>query len=161
MSQTNWFSVPACLPPPDSRGLSGLSERPNGRPVHTAPRPLLLLQLRLLRRLAHKYRIHRAFAGKLANSGCRIYRSGRRVPGHTRRAVRDGSLRELIVYRTSVPWLIYAIGGGFGHLTRACALARAARATATPRILTNSAYTPIVRKAMPDVNIVAVDPAQT
>ena len=65
------------------------------------------------------------------------------------------------MYRTSAPWLIYAIGGGFGHLTRACALARAARATATPRILTNSAYTPIVRKAMPDVNIVAVDPAQT
>jgi len=37
-------------------------------------------------------------------------------------------------------WLIYALGGGWGHLTRAMALARAAPADCRARILTNSPY---------------------
>ena len=37
-------------------------------------------------------------------------------------------------------WLIYALGGGWGHLTRAAALARAASQRHAVRILTNSPY---------------------
>ncbi|MBF2034830.1 MAG: UDP-N-acetylglucosamine--LPS N-acetylglucosamine transferase [Leptolyngbyaceae cyanobacterium T60_A2020_046] len=37
-------------------------------------------------------------------------------------------------------WLIYALGGGWGHLTRSLALARAARAVASVHLLTNSPY---------------------
>ena len=50
-------------------------------------------------------------------------------------------------------WLIYALGGGFGHLTRACALARAAVANTHIRILTNSPYAATVAHAMPDLVI--------
>jgi hypothetical protein len=39
-----------------------------------------------------------------------------------------------------VDWLIYAFGGGWGHLTRAVALARAAPPHCRVRILTNSPY---------------------
>ncbi len=39
-----------------------------------------------------------------------------------------------------MPWLIYALGGGWGHLTRAAALARAAASCHAVRILTNSPY---------------------
>ena len=39
------------------------------------------------------------------------------------------------------PWLIYAYGGGWGHLTRASALARAAAVYAPVSIRSNSAYT--------------------
>ncbi|MDP8980931.1 MAG: hypothetical protein M3O35_10100 [Acidobacteriota bacterium] len=39
-----------------------------------------------------------------------------------------------------MPWLIYALGGGWGHLTRAAALARAAAPCHAVRILTNSPY---------------------
>lgn len=54
-------------------------------------------------------------------------------------------------------WLIYALGGGWGHLTRAVALARAARKV---RVLTNSPYAAIVAKAMPELDL-AIIPAQT
>ena len=37
-------------------------------------------------------------------------------------------------------WIVYALGGGWGHLTRAAALARAASARYTVRIVTNSPY---------------------
>jgi hypothetical protein len=56
-------------------------------------------------------------------------------------------------------WLIYALGGGFGHLTRASALARAAPGGTQVRILTNSPYVATVRLAMPALDILAFDPA--
>lgn len=52
-------------------------------------------------------------------------------------------------------WLIYALGGGFGHLTRACALARAAFPDTQVRILTNSQYASHVASAAPEVNMMA------
>lgn len=53
-------------------------------------------------------------------------------------------------------WFVYALGGGWGHLTRATALARASH---TPvRILTNSPFAIHVRRAMPELDIVALDP---
>jgi UDP:flavonoid glycosyltransferase YjiC (YdhE family) len=55
-------------------------------------------------------------------------------------------------------WLIYALGGGWGHLTRAAALARVACARKQVRILTNSPYAPQVRRALPELEIVALDP---
>jgi UDP:flavonoid glycosyltransferase YjiC (YdhE family) len=43
------------------------------------------------------------------------------------------------------PWLLYAMGGGLGHLTRALALARAAHQRGQAcRILTNSSFAPAV-----------------
>jgi hypothetical protein len=57
-------------------------------------------------------------------------------------------------------WLIYALGGGFGHLTRASALARAGRDNKV-RILTNSPYADCVRKAMPELDVIALGPAVT
>ncbi len=56
-------------------------------------------------------------------------------------------------------WLIYALGGGWGHLTRAASLARAACQRHRVRILTNSPYAPQVIKALPDLDIVALDPS--
>lgn len=50
-------------------------------------------------------------------------------------------------------WLIYAIGGGFGHLTRACALARAALPDTRVRIVTNSPYAAGVARATPEIEI--------
>jgi hypothetical protein len=58
--------------------------------------------------------------------------------------------------RSSGLWLIYALGGGWGHLTRAAALARVARGPV--RILTNSPYAGEVRARLPDLDIVAVNP---
>ena len=49
--------------------------------------------------------------------------------------------------------LIYALGGGWGHLTRAAALARALHPTTTAHILTNSPFVQIVQSAMPDLTI--------
>jgi hypothetical protein len=49
---------------------------------------------------------------------------------------------------------IYAMGGGFGHLTRAVALTRAIAGAARVRILTNSPYAPRVAAAMPTVELV-------
>jgi hypothetical protein len=51
-------------------------------------------------------------------------------------------------------WFIYALGGGWGHLTRAAALARVAPCPV--RILTNSPYASLV--AMNAAEIVAIDP---
>jgi predicted glycosyltransferase len=55
-------------------------------------------------------------------------------------------------------WLIYALGGGWGHLTRATALARVASPRNQVRILTNSPYAPQVSRALPELDIVALDP---
>ena len=61
----------------------------------------------------------------------------------------------------SVQWLIYALGSGFGHLTRASALARFAPPDNRVRILTNSPYAPCVRRSLPELDIVAFDPDMT
>jgi hypothetical protein len=55
-------------------------------------------------------------------------------------------------------WLIYALGGGWGHLTRAAALARVTCSRQQVRILTNSPFAPQVSRALPDLDIVALDP---
>jgi predicted glycosyltransferase len=60
---------------------------------------------------------------------------------------------------SGAPWLIYALGGGWGHLTRAAALARAAAAECRVRILTNSPYAEQVHRAMPALDLLAIDPA--
>jgi predicted glycosyltransferase len=55
------------------------------------------------------------------------------------------------------PWLIYALGGGWGHLTRAVALARAVSTHGRRiRILTNSPYAARVAKLMPELDLVAL-----
>lgn len=56
-------------------------------------------------------------------------------------------------------WLIYALGGGFGHLTRACSLARAAPSPTRVTVLTNSPYARCVIRAMPWLDVVMLDPA--
>jgi hypothetical protein len=53
-------------------------------------------------------------------------------------------------------WLIYALGGGWGHLTRAVALARFAHASV--RILSNSPFAGQTQSAFPDLDIVFLDP---
>lgn len=58
-------------------------------------------------------------------------------------------------------WLIYALGGGWGHLTRAAALARAAQARHRVRILTNSPYTTRVASAMPELDLIVLEPSLT
>jgi len=58
--------------------------------------------------------------------------------------------------RRSGLWLVYALGGGWGHLTRAAALARVARGPV--RILTNSPYAGAVCARMPELDIVALNP---
>jgi predicted glycosyltransferase len=57
------------------------------------------------------------------------------------------------------PWLIYALGGGWGHLTRAASLAKAAHAHHRIRILTNSPYATQVAKAMPELDLITFDPS--
>jgi hypothetical protein len=52
--------------------------------------------------------------------------------------------------------LIYALGGGWGHVTRAAALARAIGAAARVRILANSPHLDIVSAAMAELGIEAV-----
>jgi hypothetical protein len=49
--------------------------------------------------------------------------------------------------------LIYALGAGWGHVTRAAALSRAIGPAARVRILANSPYLRIVRAAAPDLEI--------
>ena len=49
--------------------------------------------------------------------------------------------------------LIYSLGGGWGHLTRAAALANALGPNESAHILTNSPYSGIVQSAMPDLAI--------
>lgn len=55
-------------------------------------------------------------------------------------------------------WLIYALGGGWGHLTRAASLARIAAVDRPVRILTNSPYAGEVRTRLPGVEVVALSP---
>jgi hypothetical protein len=54
-------------------------------------------------------------------------------------------------------WLIYALGGGWGHLTRAAALALAALPRHRIRILTNSPYADRVRATLPELDFVVLD----
>ena len=56
-------------------------------------------------------------------------------------------------------WLIYALGGGWGHLTRAASLARIAQHRHRIRILTNSPYAMLVAKAMPALDLAVLDPS--
>jgi len=58
--------------------------------------------------------------------------------------------------RCSGLWLVYALGGGWGHLTRAAALARVAPGPV--RILTNSPYAGEVSARLAELDIVALDP---
>ena len=58
-------------------------------------------------------------------------------------------------------WLIYALGGGWGHLTRAIALARIAQRDRPVRILTNSPYAPIAAAALPTLDLLQLDPDAT
>jgi hypothetical protein len=51
--------------------------------------------------------------------------------------------------------LIYGLGGGWGHITRAAALARAIGPKAQVRIVANSPYLSIVQAAMPELGIEA------
>src|SRR4051812_49405599 len=56
-------------------------------------------------------------------------------------------------------WLIYALGGGLGHLTRSLALARAAGVTV--RVLTNSPFAaclPFEQATGPQVSLLRIDP---
>jgi hypothetical protein len=50
-------------------------------------------------------------------------------------------------------WAIYALGGGWGHLTRAVALARAVRARAAVRIITNCQYAEFVQRHVPGLDV--------
>jgi len=54
-------------------------------------------------------------------------------------------------------WLIYALGGGWGHLTRAVALARVTQRDGPVRILTNSPYAGMVADALPALDIVGLE----
>jgi len=58
-------------------------------------------------------------------------------------------------------WLIYALGGGWGHLTRAATLARAAQSRHAIRILTNSAYAARISRAMPELDLIALESSLT
>lgn len=55
-------------------------------------------------------------------------------------------------------WLIYALGGGWGHLTRAVALASVAQVDRPVRVLTNSAYASLIAAAMPALDVVMLNP---
>jgi hypothetical protein len=55
-------------------------------------------------------------------------------------------------------WLIYALGGGWGHLTRAVALASVARRDRPVVILTNSAHASIVAASFPELDLLILDP---
>jgi len=61
--------------------------------------------------------------------------------------------------RRNRPWLIYALGGGWGHLTRAASLARAAKQRHRVRVLSNSQYARQVASATPELDLVALDPS--
>src|SRR5271165_2544268 len=50
-------------------------------------------------------------------------------------------------------WLIYALGGGWGHLTRAVALARAVGGQAPVRIVTNCPYADFIRRCVPEIDV--------
>jgi Glycosyltransferase family 28 C-terminal domain len=54
-------------------------------------------------------------------------------------------------------WLIYALGGGWGHLTRAAALARSAPQCSV-RILTNSPFAAQIQSTFPALDLVVLDP---
>ncbi|MBS1873778.1 MAG: hypothetical protein JSU00_11225 [Acidobacteria bacterium] len=55
-------------------------------------------------------------------------------------------------------WLIYALGGGWGHLTRAAALARAAVGVQV-RIITNSPHATAVGAQLPEASLRIINPA--
>ena len=53
---------------------------------------------------------------------------------------------------SSNTWLIYALGGGLGHLNRAIALGRIASRNRPVKILTNTPYFPYIKKFLPETN---------
>jgi hypothetical protein len=53
---------------------------------------------------------------------------------------------------SSNTWLIYALGGGFGHLNRAIALGRIASRHRHVKILINTPYFPYIEKFLPETN---------
>ncbi|MEG3840796.1 hypothetical protein [Microcoleus sp. herbarium14] len=53
---------------------------------------------------------------------------------------------------SSNTWLIYALGGGFGHLNRAIALGRIASPNRPVKILTNTPYFRYIEKFLPETN---------
>jgi len=55
-------------------------------------------------------------------------------------------------------WLIYALGGGWGHLTRAAALASIAQRDRPVRILTNSPYAAMVSAGNPALDLGMLNP---
>src|SRR5690242_13582904 len=115
--------------------MPGLQRRRVERPIRAA-RPL---RLQRLRRLQHnRPRLHRS----------RWRDAGPQAP-RLRRRFRS----ELM------PALLYALGGGWGHLTRAVALARASLARGiTLRVLTNSPYAPRIASAIPDLCLITLPP---
>ena len=54
-------------------------------------------------------------------------------------------------------WLIYALGGGWGHVTRAASLARAAAPRWRTRILSNSTYARTVRDRLAEAGVRVID----
>lgn len=58
-----------------------------------------------------------------------------------------------------MPALLYALGGGWGHLTRAVALARALSSQGRAlHILTNSPYASRISSAIPELNLITLPP---
>lgn len=55
-------------------------------------------------------------------------------------------------------WLLYAIGGGWGHVTRAASLARAASAFEPVRILSNSPHARLVRGRLHEAQVRSIAP---
>ncbi len=69
-------------------------------------------------------------------------------------SVRANNLKKTCPQADPPNWLIYALGGGWGHLTRAVALALRSSA----RILTNSPFAAQVHGAFPQLDLVILDP---
>jgi hypothetical protein len=72
-------------------------------------------------------------------------------------SVRANDLKKTCPQADSPDWFIYALGGGWGHVTRAVALARIALRHRV-RILTNSPFTGQIQKVFPGLDLVTLDP---
>ena len=64
------------------------------------------------------------------------------------------------VFMKDETWLIYAVGGGWGHLNRALALARIAAGDRAIKILTNSPYLTYIDRELltPGIFIESISP---
>src|SRR5260370_6534962 len=72
-------------------------------------------------------------------------------------SVRANDLKKTCPQVDPPKWFIYALGGGWGHLTRAVALARLAFRRSV-RILTNSPFAAQIQSAFPALDLVILDP---